>query len=69
MGTIRVRCGRLLCKHLRDILNSEKFSGRNIEWIEGNGLFSHLFTIKGDDKDIEEVSERINHWFACMGRF
>jgi len=65
--TITVEVGRLLCRHLRDMLDSEQFGGRDIRWREGSGWFSRIFTIRGNPKDVEAIRNRINHWIGAMG--
>ena len=65
-SSFSVEVGRLLCGNMRELLISEKFSGRNIEWIEGRGWVSRLFTIKGNCEDVEKIRERIEYWMKCM---
>ena len=64
MNYFVVNCGRLLCGDLREILESEKFSGRRIEWIEGRGVISRLFTVKGEEPDLSMIAERVRSWLA-----
>jgi len=66
--SFQLECGILLCGNLRDMLDSEKFNGRKIEYLEGRGWFSRVFTIKGDEPDITNIQDRINYWFQCMGK-
>ena len=64
----RITVGRLLCKHLRDMLESEVFEGRKIRWREGKGWIEREFSVIGDAADINAVAERIDYWVKAMGK-
>jgi len=66
MKSIQCEVGRAICRHMRDLLEGEKFSGTQIDWHEGSGWFSRVFTIKGPEADVDRVEIRIRHWFNCM---
>lgn len=66
MKVIQCEVGRAICRHMRDLLEGEKFSGTRIDWHEGSGWFSRVFTIKGDEADVDRVEIRLRHWFNCM---
>jgi len=51
----RVEAGILIRGRVRALLEREKFSGRSIDWLEQKGFLSSLFTIKGDEEDVELV--------------
>ena len=61
---LEIVIGRLLCSNMRDLLESEVFSGRPIRWREGNGWIERRFTIVGPSAHIEKILERIAHWKA-----
>jgi hypothetical protein len=61
-ATFYIMVGRLLCKNMRDILESEQFAGREIRWLESKGFFERLFTITGEADDVWKVAERITEW-------
>jgi hypothetical protein len=54
--------GRLLCKDMRSILESEQFMGRKINWLESKGWFERLFTVTGEAEDVWKTAERITAW-------
>lgn len=54
-------------RHMRDLLESEQFVGSSIEYREGKGWFTRVFTIKGNEEDVDRVQARIKHWMKCMG--
>lgn len=47
--------GCLLFGQVRDFLERERFKGRNIQWHEGRGWLSRVFTIRGDADDVQRV--------------
>ena len=55
----RVEAGLLIRGRVRALLEREKFSGRAIEWIESKGFLESLFTIKGDETDVELVYQAL----------
>lgn len=57
--------GRLICGHVREILESEKFHGRRIRFREGNGWFSRTFSIAGDETDVSAVMRRLEYYKRC----
>jgi len=40
--------GRLLCRRFRDLLESLRFAGYNLDWHEGGGWIKHEFTVRCD---------------------
>ena len=63
----QIKCGRLLCGHLREMLDSEIFLGSNIMYLEGKGLFSRTFTIRGKLADVNRVYTRVDQWLKNLG--
>jgi len=59
MGSVVITAGRLLCSDVRDYLESRKFLGADIKWIEGKGFFERDFTVKGDDEEILKLVELV----------
>jgi hypothetical protein len=64
---VDVVVGRLLCSHMRDLLESEVFGGRPIRWREGRGWLERVFTICGPSAHVNQVAQRIQAWFDAMG--
>jgi hypothetical protein len=58
-AVVRFDVGRVMCGQVRTFLESEKFRGRNIQWLESGGWLSHLFTVKGDAQDVIEISRQL----------
>jgi hypothetical protein len=61
-SSFHIQVGRLLCRHMRDMLRSEQFAGRRIQWLESKGLFERLFTVTGEAEDVWKIAERITAW-------
>lgn len=59
--------GRLICRHVREMLEDEVFSGRPIRWREGRGWIERQFTVVGPISHVEQVRERMFHWLRGMG--
>jgi hypothetical protein len=55
MTSLRFNVGRFLCGTVRDYLNSERFMGRSIEFIESSGFLERTFTVRGKQEDVERV--------------
>lgn len=62
--TYTFSAGLLYWAEIRDFLNSEKFSGRQIEWQEGSTWVQRDFTIKGPPGDVHAVATVIRRWAA-----
>jgi hypothetical protein len=58
-ATAQVEVGRLLCGQIRDYLAAERFRGARIEWIEGSGFVSRVFTIMGDAAAVVAIYKRL----------
>ena len=67
MKYIRFEAGILLCRHVREMLESEIFCGRKIKYLEGRGWISRIFTITGEKSDVEAVYERLSFWKQGLG--
>lgn len=65
--TIRVQVGALIRRHLRVMLESERFEGASIRWLEDKRWTTSVFHIRGRPADIERVGSRIQHWLKCIG--
>ena len=61
MKTFRITVGRMLCRHVRDMLGAEALSG-DIKWHEGSGWIEREFTVTGDDSHVIRVANRIDSW-------
>ena len=54
--------GRLLCGKVRDYLKRRRFEGDQVEWLEGSGLLSREFTIKGPPDLIMDIKRELFQW-------
>ena len=63
---LEILIGRLLCSNMRDLLESEVFTGRPIRWREGKGWIERIFTIIGPPAHVEQVRQRIAHWAEAI---
>jgi hypothetical protein len=63
---VRFEAGRLICKPIREYLKTEQFRGRKIEVLEGCGIFSRLFTVRGDTNDLSIVRKVIGDYFRRL---
>ncbi len=54
--------GRFLCGKIRSFLDSCKFKGMEIDYIESSGFLQREFTIKGVDRDMLEISKSLHNW-------
>lgn len=59
--------GRIYWKHLREMLDSEIWTGTDIEYREGSGILSKVFHIKGSPADVHRVKNRIQEWVKNHG--
>ena len=62
MQTIRMTVGRLLCGHVRNYLNQQRFLDQDIDYLEGQGWIEREFIIKGND--LSRISRDIDKWSA-----
>jgi len=62
MACLTFTAGRLACGQVRDFLDSCKFKGMSIDYIESRGWVQRDFTIKGSDKDILTVHASLKSW-------
>ena len=60
MQTIRMTVGRLLCSHVRNYLNQQRFMNQDIDYLEGQGWIEREFIIKGND--LSRISRDIDKW-------
>lgn len=67
MKSIQIEMGRLLCRNMRDLLESEMFLNSTITYHESKGIFSRVFTIKGENYDVDRVQSRIENWMRSLG--
>lgn len=56
--------GMLVRKNLRYMLESEKFSGRDIRWLEDKGFIESTFRVRGKDAKLTE--QRIDHYIKIL---
>ena len=52
---------------VREMLESEVYCGRPIRWRLGPGLLDATFEVIGPPKHVEQVEQRVKHWFECQG--
>ena len=52
---LKIHVGRLVCGYLRNELESLRFQGVEIEWIEGKGLLDRPFTIRAPRPVVEGI--------------
>ncbi len=62
MAHMTITLGRMLCGNARNFLDSEKFKGRNIEYLESKGFIERDFTIKGSNEDILYIKKCFHNW-------
>lgn len=62
MAHMTITAGRMLCKHIRQFLDSEMFKGRSIEYLESKGLIERDFIIKGSDTDVLHIKRVFDVW-------
>jgi len=67
-AVFQLECGRLLCRSLREMLDSEIFMGANIEYMEGKGFFSRIFVVRGKPVDVNRVYNRVDTWLKGMSK-
>jgi len=54
-----IQAGFFCWSAIRDLLERHKFLGHNIEYLEGTGVLTRPFTIKGDTFDVDQVYSEI----------
>lgn len=59
---IEFKVGRFICGTVRDFLESCKFKGFDISYIESSGWIVRTFTIKGSREHIIIVNASIIRW-------
>ena len=64
MNIYRYEVGILLCGGFREMLESEKFAGRNIRYREGKGWLSRVFEVTGSDA--AKIHARLSHYIKCL---
>ena len=62
MAHMTITLGRMLCGKARNFLDSEKFKGRNIEYLESKGFIERDFTIVGSNEDILYIEKCFDNW-------
>ena len=62
----RFTAGILVIKHLRQMLESERFSGRNIRWIENKGWLESMFRVRGNAEDVRAVESRFYEYSKML---
>lgn len=58
--------GVLIRKHLRQMLESERFSGRDIRWIENKGWIGSTFRVRGNAADAKAIESRIDAYMKIL---
>jgi len=59
--------GILICRNIREMLESEIFHGRKIRFREGKGWISRVFSIRGEDADVRAIASRLEHYAKVTG--
>lgn len=54
--------GILLCNQIRNYLRALKFTGADIEVLEGSGWLERRWTIRGDHNDVTKAYNEIAAW-------
>ena len=67
-ASFEFEAGRLICGHVREMLESERFYGRKIRFREGRGWISRTFSIAGDEADVRAVVSRLEHYTVIRCR-
>ena len=62
----RYTAGVLVRKHIRTILESERFIGRNIRWMEEKGWLYSVFRIRGEYADAKAVESRLEAYAKAL---
>ena len=62
----RFAAGVLIRKNIRTILESEKFIGRNIRWMEEKGWLDSVFRIRGEYADAKAVESRLDAYAKAL---
>lgn len=57
--------GIFIRKKLRQMLESERFEGRDIRWMEDKGWIESVFRVRGD---IKAVESRVNRYIKILTR-
>lgn len=57
---LRREVGILLCGQFRDFLEFKKLEGLDIEWLEGRGWLSRVFSVKGNADDLRRIKRVID---------
>ncbi len=66
MGSVNLTVGRMLCGQVRDFLESCKFKGMDIEYLESSGWLERDFTVKGSNDDIIAVHQSFKDWMKRL---
>lgn len=66
-ATIQVQVGVLIRRHLRTMLEGERFGGSSIRWMEDKRWTTSIFSIRGKRADVEAIDARVQHWLTCIG--
>ena len=56
----RIIAGILVRKYLRQILEIERFSGREIRWMEDKGWIESVFRVRGKASDAKAIESRVD---------
>ena len=62
MAHIKLTVGRLLCGEVRYFLDSCKFKGMDIEYLESSGWVQREFIVKGSDQAILSINSSLVKW-------
>ncbi len=60
--TMTFTAGRMLCGKVRSFLDSCKFKGLDIDYLESSGWFERDFTVRGSAKDVLTVQTDLKEW-------
>lgn len=60
--TIYIEIGALYRKTIRNFLDRCKFEELNIKYMETKGLIVSQFAIKGNEKDLKFIKDKLEAW-------
>ena len=63
---ITMEVGILLCRQVRDYLESCRWHGADIEWREGRGWIDRQWEIRGAPSDMQRIAHDLRRWASEM---
>lgn len=65
-ATLTFTAGRLVCGHIRDMLNQAKFLWPDVSYYESSGWLERNFIIKGDAEHVAIIKRNLDGLFARL---